>query len=82
MQSGFDELPRNYKCPQCLVGKNRFKAAPVAGGGYKTLATEKKEARANRGTTAGGRPSPRAAAKQRQMEMQDESDGKKKGWFK
>ena len=81
VQSGFNELPRSYKCPQCLVGKNRFKAYQAAGAAYKSLAAQKKEARANRGKTAGGRPSPRDAAKAKQMQMQQEADGKKKGWF-
>ena len=36
MQKGFDALPADYKCPQCNVGKKRFKAyvkpAAKAGG--------------------------------------------------
>jgi rubrerythrin len=32
VQSGFNDLPRNYKCPVCNVGKARFKPAPKSQG--------------------------------------------------
>ena len=38
----FDALPRDYKCPQCNVGKNRFKVVEQAGSSYANLAAQKK----------------------------------------
>eukprot|EP00854_Cymbomonas_tetramitiformis_P034112 gene34112-biopygen13346 len=41
VQSGFNDLPRNYKCPQCLVGKNRFKPNESSTDYYNGLASQK-----------------------------------------
>eukprot|EP00469_Lotharella_globosa_P011311 CAMPEP_0167789564 /NCGR_PEP_ID=MMETSP0111_2-20121227/10767_1 /TAXON_ID=91324 /ORGANISM="Lotharella globosa, Strain CCCM811" /LENGTH=184 /DNA_ID=CAMNT_0007681769 /DNA_START=36 /DNA_END=590 /DNA_ORIENTATION=+ len=74
----FDELPANYKCPQCGVGKNRFKVNKDSADYFNTLAKQKAENRRN----VRGPSSKRAELIRKQQEMQREKDeGKKKGWF-
>eukprot|EP00238_Polyblepharides_amylifera_P007466 CAMPEP_0196592206 /NCGR_PEP_ID=MMETSP1081-20130531/72041_1 /TAXON_ID=36882 /ORGANISM="Pyramimonas amylifera, Strain CCMP720" /LENGTH=156 /DNA_ID=CAMNT_0041915817 /DNA_START=76 /DNA_END=543 /DNA_ORIENTATION=+ len=87
VQSGFNELPRNYKCPACNVGKNRFKAYEQAGNSYSSMAAQKAANKAafrakrasGKDTTAG--PSKRELAKQKLIDAQDDQDNKKKGFF-
>mmetsp|Transcript_18673 Transcript_18673/g.22369 ORF Transcript_18673/g.22369 Transcript_18673/m.22369 type:complete len:147 (+) Transcript_18673:105-545(+) len=42
----FNALPRDYKCPKCNVGKNRFKAYKAPGSDYASLSSQKKAYRA------------------------------------
>jgi len=79
----FDALPKDYKCPQCNVGKNRFKVVEQAGSAYSNLAAQKKANKAAAAKAKKGKgPSPRELAKQRMIEAQEEADAKKgRGFF-
>lgn len=89
--SGFNDLPRNYKCPQCLVGKNRFKPNESSTAYYNSLASQKaanKAAfRAKRAAARSGKGeekgSKRERMKAKMLEAQAEKDSqrKKKGFF-
>jgi rubredoxin len=79
----FDALPKDYKCPQCNVGKNRFKVVEQAGSAYSNLAAQKKANKAAAAKAKKGKgPSPRELARQRMIEAQEEADAKKgRGFF-
>ena len=79
----FDALPKDYKCPQCNLGKNRFKVVEQAGSAYSNLAAQKKANKAAAAKAKKGKgPSPRELAKQRMIEAQEEADAKKgRGFF-
>ena len=78
----FDALPKDYKCPQCNVGKNRFKVVEQAGSSYANLAAQKKANKAAAAKAKKGKgPTPRELAKQKLLEAQEEKDRKKGGGF-
>ena len=56
----FDALPKDYKCPQCNVGKNRFKVVEQAGSSYANLAAQKNEWRKMRWLPRADPPRPHA----------------------
>jgi len=85
VQSGFNDLPRNYKCPVCNVGKARFKPAPKSqGDAYASLSAEKAARKSAKNAVAKDGLSAREKMKLAQIEMQEEADKKKmkQGWFK
>eukprot|EP00959_Pyramimonas_sp_CCMP1952_P063386 1324805-Pyramimonas_sp.AAC.2 len=85
VESGFESLPRNYKCPVCNVGKARFKPAPKsAGSRYSSMSAEKAARKAAKANTSKDGMSAREKMIAAQIEMQNQVDGekkKKKGWF-
>eukprot|EP00468_Gymnochlora_sp_CCMP2014_P007858 CAMPEP_0167749328 /NCGR_PEP_ID=MMETSP0110_2-20121227/5345_1 /TAXON_ID=629695 /ORGANISM="Gymnochlora sp., Strain CCMP2014" /LENGTH=138 /DNA_ID=CAMNT_0007634467 /DNA_START=151 /DNA_END=567 /DNA_ORIENTATION=+ len=75
----FQQLPANYKCPACGVGKSRFKVYKQQADYYNTLSAQKA---ANRKAAQAGPSSKRAELLRKQQQMQQEKDNKrKKGWF-
>ena len=79
----FGEQGKDYKCPQCNVGKNRFKVVEQAGSAYSNLAAQKKANKAAAAKAKKGKgPSPRELARQKMIEAQEEADAKKgRGFF-
>mmetsp|Transcript_46406 Transcript_46406/g.148763 ORF Transcript_46406/g.148763 Transcript_46406/m.148763 type:complete len:168 (+) Transcript_46406:1291-1794(+) len=76
----FKKLPRNYKCPTCDVGKNRFKPYGAPGAGYSSMAAQKKAnklAMKNRKPPAIGEKGGARAA--RRAAMIAENEAKRKG---
>lgn len=77
----FNALPKDWECPPCGSGKNRFKPQPAAGQAYNDLAAQKAANRAAMAAKKKGGPSKRELLKQKMMEEQAEMDKKKKGGF-
>jgi len=80
VKTGFASLPKQYECPKCGVGKNRFKKYQAAGSSYAAMAAEKKANRAALKKKS-GEMTARQKLKMQQMQMQEDKDTKKKGWF-
>ncbi|EEH58964.1 uncharacterized protein MICPUCDRAFT_38800 [Micromonas pusilla CCMP1545] len=90
-QGEFKDLPRDYKCPTCNVGKNRFKvyrepaAAGPSGGGNSAYAAMAEQKAANRAAMAAkkkkGGKSPREIAREKMIAAQEEKDAKRGGGF-
>lgn len=77
----FDGLPKDWSCPPCGVGKNRFKVY-VEGTAYDQMAAEKKANKAAMASKKAGGPSKRELLKKKMLEEQAEMDAKKgKGFF-
>ena len=77
-QGEFKDLPRDYKCPTCNVGKNRFKVYQE-GNAYDQMAAQKKANKAALAAKKKGGPSKRELLKQKMLEEQAQMDEKKRG---
>ena len=76
----FDGLPKDWSCPPCGVGKNRFKVYQE-GNAYDQMAAQKKANKQALAAKKKGGPSNRELLKQKMLEEQAEMDKKKGGGF-
>jgi hypothetical protein len=76
----FDSLAKDWECPPCGSGKNRFKVYQE-GNAYDQMAAQKKANKAALAAKKKGGPSKRELLKQKMLEEQAEMDKKKGGRF-
>ena len=76
----FDSLAKDWECPPCGSGKNRFKVYQE-GNAYDQMAAQKKANKAALAAKKKGGPSKRELLKQKMLEEQAEMDKKKGGGF-
>jgi len=76
----FDSLPKDWSCPPCGVGKNRFKVYQE-GNAYDQMAAQKKANKEAMAAKKKGGPSKRELLKQKMLEEQAQMDKKKGGGF-
>ena len=76
----FDSLAKDWECPPCGSGKNRFKVYQE-GNAYDQMAAQKKANRAALAAKKKGGPSKRELLKQKMLEEQAQMDKKKGGGF-
>ena len=73
----FDSLAKDWECPPCGSGKNRFKVYQE-GNAYDQMAAQKKANKAALAAKKKGGPSKRELLKQKMLEEQAQMDEKKR----